>query len=100
MEKNDRLRELERDYNITQKLEEEAAKLPSRLGDAAGILTDIGFGIVNSLFALITILVLTAFMLSSGPQWRRSLLELQPADRARAIGPESSTVCRTPSAPT
>jgi predicted PurR-regulated permease PerM len=78
---NRRLRELEEDYNITQKLEEEAAKLPSRLGSAAGILTDIGFGIVNSLFALITILVLTAFMLSSGPQWRRALLELQPPDR-------------------
>jgi predicted PurR-regulated permease PerM len=81
VQKNDRLRELEEDYNITQKLEEEAAQLPSRLGNAAGILTDIGFGIVNSLFALVTILVLTAFMLGSGPQWRRSLLQLQPLDR-------------------
>jgi predicted PurR-regulated permease PerM len=81
VQKNKRLRELEEDYNITQKLEEEAAKLPSRLGNAAGILTDIGFGIVNSLFAFITILVLTAFMLGSGPQWREAFLRLQPADR-------------------
>jgi predicted PurR-regulated permease PerM len=78
---NRRLRELEEDYNITQKLEEEAAKLPSRLGSAAGILTDIGFGIVNSLFAFITIMVLTAFMLASGPQWREAFLRLQPPDR-------------------
>ena len=81
VQENKRLRELEEDYNITQKLEEEAAKLPSRLGSAAGILTDIGFGIVNSLFAFITIMVLTAFMLASGPQWREGFLRLQPPDR-------------------
>jgi predicted PurR-regulated permease PerM len=81
VQKNKRLREIEDDYNITQKLEEEAAKLPSRLGDAAGILTDIGFGIVNSLFAAFTILVLTAFMLSSGPRWREEFIAMQAPER-------------------
>jgi len=79
--KNKRLRKLERDYKITDKLQSEAEKLPSKLGGAAGVLKDVGFGIVNSLFALITILVLTAFMLSSGPGWRRAFLDLQPPDR-------------------
>jgi predicted PurR-regulated permease PerM len=79
--KNKRLRKLERDYKITDKLKSEAEKLPSKLGGAAGVLKDIGFGIVNSLFALVTILVLTAFMLSSGPRWRRGFIELQPPDR-------------------
>src|SRR3712207_5578180 len=37
---NDRLRQLEADYDITGKLEEQAAKLPARLGDAAGVLSD------------------------------------------------------------
>ena len=60
------LRKLEEDYDITDKLQEEAGKLPSRLGGAAGTLRDIGLGLVNSLFALITILALTAFMLGSG----------------------------------
>jgi predicted PurR-regulated permease PerM len=85
VEKNDTLRKLEDDYNITDKLQEEAQKLPAKLGDAAGILKDIGFGIVNSLFALITILVLTAFMLSSGPRWRESFLELQPPERRERL---------------
>jgi predicted PurR-regulated permease PerM len=79
--KNKRLRKLEKDYKITDKLNSEAAKLPSKLGNAAGVLKDIGFGLVNSLFALITILVLTAFMLGSGPRWREGFLNLQPPDR-------------------
>ena len=67
VEKNERLREINQDYQITDKLEEEAAKLPSRIGGAAGVLRDIGFGIVNGVFAFVTIMVLAAFMLSGGP---------------------------------
>ena len=63
---NDQLRKLNEDYDITGQLEKEAAKLPDKLGGAAGTLRDVGFGVVNSLFALITILVLTAFLLSTG----------------------------------
>jgi predicted PurR-regulated permease PerM len=63
---NDRLRTLQEDYDITGKIEEQAAKLPSRLGDAAGVLSDIGLGIVNSIFAAVTILVLSIFMQGSG----------------------------------
>jgi predicted PurR-regulated permease PerM len=83
--KNDTLRKLEEDYNITDKLEQEASKLPSKLGGAASVLRDIGFGLVNSLFALITILVLTAFLLGSGPRWVQSLLALQPRGRAERL---------------
>ena len=63
---NERLRQLQDDYDITGKLEEEAAKLPGRLGEAAGVLSDIGLGLVNSIFATVTILVLSLFMGSSG----------------------------------
>jgi predicted PurR-regulated permease PerM len=80
VEKNDRLRELNEDYDITQKLEEEAGKLPSRLGGAAGTLRDIGFGIVNSLFALLTILVMTAFLLGSGRQWTDAFIDSRPPE--------------------
>ena len=69
--RTERLNEINQDYQITDKLEEEAAKLPARIGGAAGVLRDIGFGIVNGIFAFITILVLAAFMLSGGPDWRR-----------------------------
>jgi predicted PurR-regulated permease PerM len=79
--KNDTLRKLEEDYDITTKLEEEASKLPERLGGAAGTLKDVGFGIVNRIFALVTILVLTAFLLGSGQRWVDSFVNLQPPQR-------------------
>jgi predicted PurR-regulated permease PerM len=85
VEDNDRLREINEDYDITQKLEEEAGKLPSRLGGAAGTLRDIGFGIVNSLFALLTILVLSAFLLGSGRRWTDSFIDSRPPDQRERI---------------
>jgi predicted PurR-regulated permease PerM len=84
VEENDRLREINQDYDITTKLEEEAGKLPSRLGGAAGTLRDIGFGIVNSLFAGLTILVMTAFLLGSGRRWTDSFIDSRsPEQRDR-----------------
>jgi predicted PurR-regulated permease PerM len=76
--RNSTLRRLERDYHITEKLQQQAAKLPTRVGDAASVLSNVGLGVVNSLFALLTILVLTAFLLGSGRIWVDRLLELQP----------------------
>jgi predicted PurR-regulated permease PerM len=69
VQKNDRLRQLEEDYDITAELEKQASTLPSRVGDAAGILSDIGLGLVNSVFAGVTIFVLSLFMIGSGRTW-------------------------------
>ena len=77
-ERNESLRKIEADYNITEKLQQQAERLPARIGDAASVLGNIGFGVVNSLFALFTILVLTAFLLGSGPVWVNRFLELSP----------------------
>jgi predicted PurR-regulated permease PerM len=85
VEDNERLRDLNEDYDITSKLEEEAGKLPNRLGGAAGTLRDVGFGIVNSLFALITILVLTAFMLSNGRTWVDAAIRSRPPDQRERL---------------
>lgn len=82
---NERLAELEREYDVTGRLEEEAAKLPARFGDAASILGDIGTGLVNSIFALVTILILSVFMLSSGPRWRESFLRTRDEHQAAAF---------------
>jgi predicted PurR-regulated permease PerM len=81
VKENKRLRELNKDYDITSKLEDEAGKLPDRLGGAAGTLRDVGFGIVNSLFALITILVLTAFLLGSGRNWVDAMIRSRPPEQ-------------------
>ncbi len=83
VEKNDRLRQLEADYDITSKLEEQAAKLPARLGDAAGVLSDIGVGVVNSLFAAITILIMSVFMINSARGWLDAFADRYPPDRSR-----------------
>ncbi len=82
---NRRLRELNRDYDITSKLEEEAGKLPDKLGGAAGALRDVGIGIVNSLFALVTILVLTAFLLANGRAWTDRILTTRPEEERERL---------------
>jgi predicted PurR-regulated permease PerM len=84
-QRNRTLRRLERDYNITEKLQQQAAKLPARFGDAATVLGNIGIGLVNSLFALFTILVLTAFLLGSGPIWVDRMLALRPPSEAARL---------------
>jgi predicted PurR-regulated permease PerM len=79
---NETLRNLNEDYDIVSKLEEEAAKLPGKIGDAANILGDIGVGIVNSIFALVTILILSIFMVASGSRYLDRFLAAQD-DRHR-----------------
>jgi predicted PurR-regulated permease PerM len=85
VQENETLRDLNKDYDITGKLEEEAGKLPDRLGGAAGTLRDIGFGIVSSLFALLTILVMTALLLGSGPQWRDAVISSRPREQRERL---------------
>ena len=78
---NKQLRDINRDYSITDQLEKEASKLPDKLGGAASTLRDVGLGIVSSVFALVTILVLTAFLLSSGRGWVDALISSRPPDQ-------------------
>jgi predicted PurR-regulated permease PerM len=78
---NEQLRRLQKDYDITGKLEEQAAKLPQRLGDAAGVLSDIGLGIVNSIFAAVTIIVLSIFMVGSGRRFLDVWARQYPPER-------------------
>ena len=82
---NKTLRNINEDYDVTEKIEEEAGKLPSKIGDAAEVLRDVGFGLVNSIFALITILILTAFILGGGRGWLSFGLRFVPEDRARRL---------------
>ena len=81
VERNDTLRQWEQDYNITAELQKQASTLPGRVGDAAGILSDIGLGLVNSVFAGVTILVLSLFMIGSGRSWLHWFAHRQGPDR-------------------
>jgi predicted PurR-regulated permease PerM len=97
---NKRLRSLEEDYDITTQLKEQAAKLPAKLGGAAGVLSDIGLGLVNSLFAGITILILSVFMVGSGATWLANFISRRPQEQqpilqrtAESIGAAVGSYC-------
>jgi predicted PurR-regulated permease PerM len=83
--KNETLQKLDNDYDITGKLKDEAAKLPEKLPDAAGTLGDIGVGFINSLFAAVTILILSIFMVAGGPKWVNAFVQAQRPEHAERI---------------
>jgi len=83
--KNKTLNDLNEKYDITQKLSDEAQKLPSKAGDAAKVLRDIGFGLVSSIFAGLTILILSIFMVAAGPRWFESFIRMQRPEHAERI---------------
>jgi predicted PurR-regulated permease PerM len=53
-------------YNITQRLNDQAKKLPARLGQAVGTLQAITVGVFGAVVQLIAVLTMTFFMLKEG----------------------------------
>jgi predicted PurR-regulated permease PerM len=82
---NEQLRQLNEKYDVTAKLDTVAQDLVANLGDAAGALTSIGAGLVSSLFAVVTILVMSMFMVGRGKAWREAALSLRPPHEAERI---------------
>lgn len=82
---NETLAELNQDYDLTQRLEDAAADLAGDLGGAAGTLADIGEGIVSSLFAVVTIIVLSMFLVSRGRGWIDAIVDRRPRKEADVI---------------
>jgi predicted PurR-regulated permease PerM len=85
VQNNKTLHDLDQKYDLTKKITEQAEKLPAKVGDAAGVLADLGAGIVSSIFAGLTILILSVFMVGAAPRWRGQFARLHPADRAEAL---------------
>ncbi len=71
---NKKIRDFDNKYDVTSKLQKEAAKLPDKFGDAAGALQSIASGAVNAAFQLLTILTMTFFLLLDGKRMARFLL--------------------------
>ena len=82
---NQTLNDLNDKYDFTSELQSLADDLPSKIGDAAGVLQDIGVGAVNSIFATVTILILSIFMVGGGPRWSQAFVRSQPADHRERI---------------
>jgi predicted PurR-regulated permease PerM len=88
LRKNKTIRDYDEKYHVTQKLEEGANKLPSRLGDALGALQSVTVGVFSALVQLITVLVMTFFMLLDGKRalaWAFGELGPTRGPRARKI---------------
>jgi len=79
------LRDLESDYDLTGELQKQAGELPRKIGSAAGAVQDVGVGLINSIFAAVTILILSIFMVSGGRGWITAALRTQPHDRAERL---------------
>jgi predicted PurR-regulated permease PerM len=71
---NKAIREFDNKYDVTSRLQEEAAKLPEKLGDAAGALQSIAAGAFNAAFQLLTILTMTFFLLLDGKRFATFLV--------------------------
>ena len=82
VEKNKTLRKLNNDYDITDKLQKEAGKLPNKLGGAARHATRRGLRDRQLVFALVTILILTRVPARQRRRWVDAIAAA-PAARAR-----------------
>jgi predicted PurR-regulated permease PerM len=78
---NKTLREYDDKYKITQKLEQQASKLPSVLGTAAGTLQSVTVGVFSAAVKLIAVLSLTFFLLLDGQRLTTFLFGLMRPDR-------------------
>jgi predicted PurR-regulated permease PerM len=82
---NDTLRSLNEDYNLVDTLQSEAEKLPAQIGNATEILSDIGARIVSSVFAVVTVLILSIFLVSGGAKWVDRFLAVQEPEHAERM---------------
>jgi predicted PurR-regulated permease PerM len=78
--KNEQLKKLDKKYDLSTELQKQAKTLPNKIGDAASVLGSIGLGLVNSVFALLNILIMSVFLVSRGRGWIDPLINLRPAE--------------------
>jgi predicted PurR-regulated permease PerM len=78
---NKQFRKYDDKYHISAKLNEQARKLPSHLGQAAGALQSITVGVFGALVQLVTVLTMTFFLLLDGERLAGFLLGLRGPER-------------------
>ncbi|HEX8158331.1 MAG TPA: AI-2E family transporter [Solirubrobacteraceae bacterium] len=82
---NATIRKFDDKYDVVGTLQKEAAKLPSRLGDAAGALQSIATAAFNAAFQLLTVLTMTFFLLLDGKRIARFLVNRFGPERAPRV---------------
>ncbi len=85
-DENDTLRGLNEDFDLSQKIQDAADDAQaSALGDAGKTLTDFGGFLVNGVFAVVTILVLSMFLVARGGTWVEAFLRTRPPKEADVL---------------
>src|SRR3954471_297509 len=86
LRKSEQFRKYDNRYDLSKKLNEQAKKLPSKLGDAAGALQSVTVGVFSALVQLVTVLTMAFFFLKDGERivgfGLRALGEREPRFRA------------------
>lgn len=80
---NSKLAQQARRYDIPAQLENAQRTVKNNLSKAGGPIFSLAKAIVSSVAALITVLVLTFFMLVEGPQWVKIVLGFQPVGKRK-----------------
>jgi predicted PurR-regulated permease PerM len=87
LRKSKTFRKYDDKYDISKKLNKQAAKLPSKLGSAASTLQDVTVGVFGALVKLVTVLTMTFFLLLDGGRMLGFLLRIRgPAEEERLRG--------------
>lgn len=86
VEGSDRLSKINRDFGVTTELQRLAEDAPNHIGEAAGVVQDVGSGLFSGLFSALTILVLSIFMTARGRVWVNGALRLHGGKEAQAVG--------------
>jgi predicted PurR-regulated permease PerM len=87
LRKSKTFRKYDDKYDISKKLNEQAAKLPSKLGSAASTLQDVTVGVFGALVKLVTVLTMTFFLLLDGGKLVSFLLRIRgPTEEERLRG--------------
>lgn len=86
VEESETLRSLNEDYDLVGKLEDFANDAAGSADDVAATLADLGAGLLTSLFALFTILIMSIFMVSRGGSWIQALIATRRPEEEVAIG--------------
>jgi len=81
LRQNETFRDYDDKYDITQKLNEQAEELPTRLGDAAGTLRDVTVGVFDRFVQLFSILVIAFLLLMDGPKILQFAYRQMPDER-------------------
>ncbi len=84
VQKNPGLAKLNHDFGVTKELNRVAQNAPTKIGEAATIVRDLGSSLISSLFAGLTIYILSIFMVARGRVWIDALLSLRTGRKSKA----------------